>query len=164
MRVRCADFAKSLQLSPNNDRDFFARANMYFDTHDYAQALEDYDRSIKANASYPGVFNSRCMTRAILGRLQEALADCEQSLRMAPNDPYTLDSRALTDLKLGNLDAAIADYDAALSAKPELDGSLDGRGLAKRKKGDSEGAEQDIAAAKAINAGIADSFARYGVQ
>jgi tetratricopeptide (TPR) repeat protein len=83
---------------------------------------------------------------------------------MAPNDPYTLDSRALTYLKLGNLDAAIADYDAALSAKPELDGSLYGRGLAKRKKGDSEGAEQDIAAAKAINAGIADSFARYCVQ
>jgi tetratricopeptide (TPR) repeat protein len=83
---------------------------------------------------------------------------------MRPNDPYTLDSRALTYLKLGNLDAAIADYDAVLSAKPKLDSSLYGRGLAKRKKGDADGAERDIAAAKAINAGIADIFAPYGVQ
>jgi len=104
------------------------------------------------------------MTRAILGQLQEALADCEQSLRMRPNDPYTLDSRALTYLKLGNPDAAITDYDAALGAKPELDSALYGRGLAKRRKGDTEGAERDIAAAKAINAAIADAFADYGVQ
>jgi tetratricopeptide (TPR) repeat protein len=69
----------------------------------------------------------------------------------------------LTYLKLGNLDAAIADYDAALSAKPELDSALYGRGLAKRKNGDGDGAERDIAAAKAINADIADAFAHYSV-
>ncbi|MCA1394546.1 hypothetical protein I6F20_36820 [Bradyrhizobium sp. IC3123] len=129
-----------------------------------ALALDDYDRSIRANANRADVFNSRCFTRAIVGGLQEALADCEQSLKMAPNDAYTLDSRALAHLKLGNLDAAIADYDAALSIKPGLDGSLYGRGLAKRKKGDSEGAERDIAAAKAINAGIADVFSHYSVE
>ncbi|PMZ18080.1 tetratricopeptide repeat protein, partial [Pseudomonas sp. FW306-02-F08-AA] len=86
---------------------------MYFDAHDFARALDDYDRALKANASYSGVFNARCMTRAILGRLQDALADCEQSLRMRPDDPSTLDSRAFVHLKQGDLDAAIADYDAA---------------------------------------------------
>ncbi|WP_436434870.1 hypothetical protein, partial [Enterococcus faecium] len=88
------------------DRDFDARANMYFDAHDYALALADYDRAIKTNASYAGVFNARCMTHAILRQLQEALTDREQSLRMRPHDPYTLDSRALTYLKLGDADAA----------------------------------------------------------
>jgi hypothetical protein len=58
----------------------------------------------------------------------------------------------------------VADYDTAPSAKPMLDSSLYGRALAKREKGDSEGAERDIAAAKAINAGIPDEFAGYGVE
>lgn len=158
-----ADFANSLELVPDNDRDFYACANMYFDAHDYALALADYDRAIKANASYAGVFNDRCMTHAILGQLQEALTDREQSLRMHPHDLYTLDSRALNYLKLGNPDAAIADYDAALNAKPALDSALFGRGLAKRKQVDVDGAERDIAAAKAINAGVAEVFVQYGV-
>jgi hypothetical protein len=38
-----------------------------------------------------------------------------------------------------------------------------GRGLAKRKKGDQAGGDADIAAARAVHAGIADEFAKYGM-
>ena len=61
------------------------------------------------------------------------------------------------------LDDAVADYDEALKLNPKQAGSLYGRGLAKLKKGDAGGGEADIAAAKAIQADIAEEFARYGV-
>src|SRR5215475_10392488 len=111
-----------------------------------------------ARVTRSATFNARCMTRAILGQLQEALADCEQALRMKPNDAWTLDSRAFCRLKLGELDAAIADYDAALTANSKLETSLYGRGVAKRRKGDTDGAARDIAAARAIKADVADDF------
>ncbi len=62
-----ADFDKSLELDPGNYRDSYARATLYLDRHDYARALQDYDLSIKFNSSYAGVFNARCLTRAIVG-------------------------------------------------------------------------------------------------
>ena len=66
-------------------------------------------------------------------------------------------------MKLGRFDEAIADYDSALKLAPQLASSLYGRGAAKLKKGDTDGGNADIAAAKAIQADVADDFAGYGV-
>ncbi len=64
---------------------------------------------------------------------------------------------------MGLLDDAIRDYNAALKLDPKNAGSLYGRGLAKQKKGNTEAGNADIAAAKAIQADIAEEYARYGV-
>jgi tetratricopeptide (TPR) repeat protein len=98
------------------------------------------------------------------GELPQALTDCNQSLTLRPNDPDILDSRGFTYLRLGQLDSAIADFDAALKLNPKLAASLYGRGIAKSRKGDSAGGEDDIAAAKAVKADIAETFAKYGVK
>ena len=60
-------------------------------------------------------------------------------------------------------DAAASDFDAALKLNPKLASALYGRGLAKLKNEDGSG-EADIAAAKELQADIAEEFARYGVQ
>ena len=57
----------------------------------------------------------------------------------------------------------MADYDEALRRKPKQAGSLYGRGLAKLKRGDAAGSEADIAGTKAVQADVAEKFARYGV-
>jgi tetratricopeptide (TPR) repeat protein len=64
-------------------------------------------------------------------------------------------------LKMGQLDAAIDDYNTALRFDPKLANALYGRGLAKLKKGDKAGSDADISAAKTIQAGIDEDFARY---
>ena len=74
------------------------------------------------------------------------------------------DSRGLTYLKMGQWDSAIDDYRSALRLDPKLASSLYGRGLARLKKGDVTGGNAGIAAGKAIEANIAEDFARYGVQ
>ena len=83
---------------------------------------------------------------------------------LAPDDPATLDSRGFTYLKLGRFEQAIADYDAALARNPRDPGSLYGRGLARlRGQNDPEGGRADVAAAKALDPGVAAEFARYGL-
>jgi tetratricopeptide (TPR) repeat protein len=73
-------------------------------------------------------------------------------------------SRLFTYLKLGQFDQAIADYDAALGHNPRDPGSLYGCGLARlRLQNDPESGRADLAAAKALDPGVAAEFARYGL-
>jgi len=95
--------------------------------------------------------------------LKQALKDCDESLRLKPDDADTLDSRGFTNLKSGNFDKAAADFDAALKLNPKLASSLYGRGVAKNKKRGGSG-DDDLAAAKAIEPGIAARMASYGVK
>jgi tetratricopeptide (TPR) repeat protein len=74
-----------------------------------------------------------------------------------------LDSRALVHLKLGEFEQALADYDAALKLDPAMAPTLYARGVTKLKLGDAAGAEADMVAAKLIEAGVAEEFAKYGV-
>ena len=80
-----------------------------------------------------------------------------------PNTAATLDSSGFVFLKMTQFDAAVSDYDAALRLNPKLASALYGRGVAKLKNEDPAGTE-DVAAAKAIQADIAEEFARYGMQ
>ena len=81
-----------------------------------------------------------------------------------PNNAATLDSRGFVFLKMTHFDAAVSDYDAALAAQSEARlgalwarrGEIEERGRWRRRA--------DIAAAKAIQADIAEEYARYGVE
>jgi TPR repeat len=67
-------------------------------------------------------------------------------------------------LKLNMIKDAIADYDAALKLRPNLASSLYGRGIGKLRTGNAAEGNADVAAAKAIDAGIASEFAGYGIR
>ena len=99
----------------------------------------------------------------MLGVLKPALADCNQALRLMPKNAATLGSRAFVFLKMSRFDAAVSDYDAALQINPKGAFALYGRGLARLQNDDAAG-ESDIAAAKTLQADIAEEYARYGLQ
>ena len=98
----------------------------------------------------------------MVGILKQALADCNEALRLMPGNAATHDSRAFIFLKMTHYDAAVSDYDAALQVDPKLAFALYGRGLARLRNEDPAG-EADIAAAKALQADIAEEYARYGM-
>jgi len=129
----------------------------------YDRAIDDYNQAIKLKADFAAAFDNRCWARAVVGILKQALADCNEALRLMPNNAATLDSRGFVFLKMTNFDAAVSDYDAALRINPKLAFALYGRGLARLKNEDPSGAA-DIAAAKALQADIAEEYARYGMQ
>jgi hypothetical protein len=131
---------------------------------DNDRAITDYSEAIRLDPKKAEYLNNRCWARAIAGREPPlAVADCTEASRIARNDANVMDSRGFTYLRLSQLNDAVADYDEALKLNPKQAGSLYGRGLAKLTKSDRVGGEADIAAAKAIQADIAEEFARYGV-
>ena len=68
-----ADLNQSLKLNPKATKDAFARANLYFDRHQYMDALFDYDTAVTYDPKYASALNGRCITKAIVGRAQDGL-------------------------------------------------------------------------------------------
>ena len=134
----------------------------------YEQAVHFYDAAVALSpgeAKDPKFLNERCWTRAEWGReLEKALADCNLALALKPGTAAILDSRGLVQLRLGQYDLAIADYSEAIRLSPKQASSLFGRALAKSRKGDKVGADADLSVATCINAGIAATYARYGLK
>ena len=157
-----ADYDQALKLAPSAEG-YFNRGNAHLAKRDYDRAIDDYNQSIKLKSDFAAAFDNRCWARAVLGVLKPALADCNQALRLMPKNAATLGSRAFVFLKMSRFDAAVSDYDAALQINPKGAFALYGRGLARLKNDDAAG-ESDIAAAKTLQADIAEEYARYGLQ
>ncbi len=158
------DYDQASRLRPNHASTHYNRGLSYERTGRPEQAIPNFDQAIRLNPSHAGALNRRCWTvAAFQGRLEAALKDCNESLRLRPGNADALDSRGFVHLKSGRFDAAIADYDAALRIE-STSHSLYGRGLARQRKGDQAGGAADIAAAKAIQADIAEKFVSYGVR
>ena len=65
--------------------------------------------------------------------------------------------------RLRHFELAIRDYDAAIAAEPKVASSFYVRGLARAQQGDRRGADADLAAAVALDPGVAARYAGYGV-
>lgn len=156
---------EALRLDPLNVAILVQRADVNLDRKRYDQALADSDRAVALRPDVASLWNSRCWTRAVSGKdLDKALADCDAALKMSPRMAAALDSRGLVRFRQGQFDAAIRDYDAALVESPKQAASLLGRGLARLKLGQKAEGQADLAAATALDAGIAQRFERYGLK
>src|SRR4030088_160198 len=156
-----ADYEQALKLKPSAEG-HFNRGIAHLAKRDYDRAIDDYNQAIKLKADFAAAFDNWCWARAVVGVLKPALADCNQALRLMPKNAATLDSRGFVFLKMSQFDAAVSDYDAALRINPKRAFALYGRGLARLKNEDASG-ESDVAAAKALQADIAEEYARYGM-
>lgn len=160
-----ADFRRAAELAPKYWQMYRGMAIVHARMGDYPAAIKDADVWLKESPGNPEALNSRCYSRAAANTdLDAALADCSEALRALPRNPAILDSRAFVQFRKGDWHDAVSDADAALAIKPDAAPTLYLRGLAKRKLGDVAGGDNDIAAAKEVDAKIADTYAGYGVK
>jgi uncharacterized protein involved in outer membrane biogenesis/tetratricopeptide (TPR) repeat protein len=155
---------QAITANPNDATSISRRGQMLVLKGSFSLAIRDFDEVLRQRPHDPEALNNRCWARAILGELQVALRDCNEALAIRPTYADALDSRGFVNLKIGQTYNAIADYDAALKLNPRQASSLYGRGLAKVKTGKGGDGQRDIAAAKALQANIADEFATLGVR
>jgi tetratricopeptide (TPR) repeat protein len=156
------DYDQAIKLRPSAEA-HFNRGNAYLGKGQHDHAIDDYNQALKLKPDFAPALDNRCWARAVVGMLRPALADCNEALRLMPNNAATFDSRGFVFLKMTQFDAAVSDYDAALRINPERAFALYGRGLARLRNEDPAGAA-DIAAAKALQADIAEEYARYGIR
>src|SRR6516165_12258686 len=160
------DYEQAVKLKPSAES-YFNRGNAYLALAQYDHAIDDFTQALRLKGDFAPAYDNRCWARAVagttLGMLKQALADCNQAMRLSQGNAATFGSRAFIFLKINQLDAAVSDYDAALRLDPRLAFALYGRGLAKLKSEDAAG-EADIAAAKLLQADIAQQYLQYGIR
>jgi len=110
------------------------------------------------------MLGAACWVRGTLNQqLDTALAECDEALRIAPKGSWNLSTRCFVRYRTGEFALAITDCDESLREYPKSAHALYVRGLAKHKTGDTPGGDADIAAAKAIDPKIAETYVDYGV-
>jgi tetratricopeptide (TPR) repeat protein len=166
-------FANAIKYSPDWMWPYNDRGELYLDRDDFELAIKDFDNVVRTSSAYAMGWNNRCRALAIVGRLDQALRDCEEALKINPKfvnhmlksgNVSAIQHRGLIHLKAGRLGPAIEDFDKALELTKDSAEVLYSRGVAKVKNGDATGGNADIAAAKAIDSGIAEKMAKYGVK
>lgn len=156
---------EALRLDPLNVAILAQRASLNLERKRYDQALADADRALALRPEVASLWNSRCWARAVWNKdLDKAMADCDAALKMSPRMASALDSRGLVRFRQGQFDAAVRDYDAALAEAPKQTASLYGRGLARLKLGQKAEGQADLAAATALDDGVAKRFEGYGLK
>ncbi len=116
-------------------------------------------------ASTPLALNNLCWNLAVKNvGLQVALDACIAGLAKSPDDRATLDSKGFVLMRLRRYPEAVAAYDAAIKKDAKSATSLFVRGVLKQRLGDVKGGAADMQAASAINANIAQEFAKIGVK
>jgi len=159
------DFEGAIKLKNNFVDAWTAYGNVMQKLGVSGYPLIAYDAALKLNPHNGEALNNSCWVRATLGvALDAALAMCNEALDIKANDPVTLDSRCLLRFRLSDYANAIADCDAALKLRPRAPSTLYVRGLAKIRLGYVEMGNVDIAAARALDSKIADTFSGFGVK
>jgi tetratricopeptide (TPR) repeat protein len=160
-----ADFDQAIRLDPTDGYTFQQRGDAYESKDMHARAIADYDETVRLDPTDDFALSTRCKVRANWGRqLEQALKDCSEAISLGDDDEYAYEQRGLVHLRLGQYREAIADYGEALKGYAGRTESLYGRGIAKLRNGDADGGKEDIATATGIDAGIAKTFADWGVK
>jgi tetratricopeptide (TPR) repeat protein len=164
-----ADCNEAIRLNSLDFDAFDSRGLAYLHKGDYDHAIADYSEAIKLAAEFrhddlnPFFLTSRA--RAYLGKgdYDHAITDLDRANPPASRDALTAEILFLRGdayYMKGDNNRAIASYDTSLKVRPTAL-ALYGRGLAKLKNGDGTGGNADIAAAKALQANVADEAAGF---
>jgi tetratricopeptide (TPR) repeat protein len=165
-QLAISDLTEALRLNPQLAEAYDQRGEVYtYGLRDYERAAVDYDRAVELAPDVQEFRNDACWLRAAyLNReYDRARADCDVAVQLSNNAANTHDSRGLVGLKQERFQDAWNDYDAAARAVPASAHYLFGRGVAALRLGRSVEGQADIAAALALDANIAQSYAGYGV-
>lgn len=157
------DYNNAITLRPDLADAYNNRGLAWRLKGDPARALQDFDAALYLSPGNVDALYNRGLSLSDLKQYDRALAEFGALLQRRPGDFEILEARAVVFLHLARFDAAVADYDLVLKASPNAASALFGRGLARRSAGDPARGNADIAAAKALQPGIADTFARVGL-
>jgi tetratricopeptide (TPR) repeat protein len=121
--AQAAPLLEKLKSAPDN-RDLLAGVgNLYYDAHQYPQAVDFYARLLKIEPADAAVRTDMGTAFWYMGNSDRALAEFDKALAVAPNNPNTLFNRGLVRWK-GKADAAgaVADWNKLLASYPKYQG------------------------------------------
>lgn len=111
----------NLELYPKNAFTYTVRANAYFDSKQYQQALVDFNKSIEMDPKSAFAYYCRGEMLLNLKKARQALIDLDSACQLCPDDTFYLVSRASAFYALNKMELALADCNRAIEIDEKYD-------------------------------------------
>ena len=125
-------------------------------------AILAYNKAIKINSSYAGIYYNRGNARSALGDKQGAIADFNQALKINPSLSEAFNNRGAARFALGDKQGAIADFNQAIKINPNNSTAYYNRGIFRSELGDKQAAIADYTQAIKINPNYTEAYYNRG--
>jgi TonB family protein len=163
-----ADCSKAITLQEQQSHPiagyYVTRGDALVGARQYEKAVVDYDHAMTLDTKDLRILLYRCEARAAWGNdLRKGWNDCASYVNTTGGDARSREAMSLIRWRLQDYPVAIAQADMSLAMYAKRAPALYLRGIAKLKAGDAAGGQADVAAAKAIDPKIAQTYAAYGV-
>jgi tetratricopeptide (TPR) repeat protein len=123
-----ADFAKAIELQPENSLNYFMRGRIYFDLQNYPAAQADFTKVIELQPEDGDAYHLRGRVYFEIQNYPAAQADFTKVIELRPEDGGAYHWCGRVYFQMQNYSAALADFSKAIELQPEDENSYHLRG------------------------------------
>jgi tetratricopeptide (TPR) repeat protein len=113
-------FEQLVAAYPEDERARFLLGNSYFGLQNFAQAIEEYRKSVDLNPRYAAPYNQLGYALRFSGNYSDAEEAFKKYIELIPDNPNPYDSYAELLLTMGKYDESIETYRKVLSVDPSF--------------------------------------------
>lgn len=143
--------------------DYWRQGRRYYDTEQYAQAVESYSAAIDMQPKTAQFYNERGCAYDGLGEFSKALSDFDKAIELDPKFAVAYTGRGHTYSYLGEYDKEVSDCSKAIELEPELACAYNNRGNAYKCLGEYNKAISDLEKAIELDPMYTHPYKHYGV-
>jgi tetratricopeptide (TPR) repeat protein len=99
-------------------KEIILKGNEHYYKNEYREAIECYDKALKINPNYAGVWNNKGNALAELAKYKEAIECYDKAIKLNPNSAYAWYNKGNALAELAKYREAIECYDKALEIEP----------------------------------------------
>jgi tetratricopeptide (TPR) repeat protein len=152
------DLTEAIRLRPDDYRGYLNRATVYVKMGRYAEAIDDYDRSLARNPEFALAYFNRANATMRLGGAQKAIEDYTRFVERFVDHVGGYFNRALAYAEIGDYGKALTDFDRAIRLDPRQTKALLCRGILHYKMASVNRARDDWQEASKLGGLVAKDY------
>lgn len=106
--------SKAIDLAPNDSRYYEKLGVLYYQTHDYENAIKNLDKAISITPISAEAYSLRGLAYRDLGNIEKALPDLDKAITLDPNVGVYYARRGVARFQANQQDGALEDLTKAL--------------------------------------------------
>ncbi len=151
-RLKKAEAQRNAKTAEENSPNkYWDIGNNYYNNSEFASAINNYNKVIQLNPTFPSVYLYRGNSYDQLGNLSQALDDYSKFIQLAPNESVGYRYRGWAKYKQNDYIGSIKDFNKQIELTPKSSEGYYNRGSAKSALKDYYGAIKDYEKAIEIN-------------
>ena len=149
-REPIALWSRAVESAPDNPRPWFNLGNAYLAQKRYAEAIPQFETTLKLDAGNPDALNNLACAQVSMDLIDDAVANIKKALEKDPNSEISYYNLGNAMVKSDRLSEAVMYYEMAIGIKPDLALAHCNLGFLLSKLGNTEKALAHLSTALAI--------------